>query len=62
MAIDASRLLGDFRGVAEAAGLGARGIVHEQQLAPHQPHKLPAGKGAVYVFSVCDSLGQSMSL
>lgn len=32
--------------------------MHEQQLAPHQPHKLPAGKGAVYVFSLSKAWGE----
>ena len=58
MAVDARQLIGEFRGVAEAAGLGGKGIVHELQVAPHQPHKLPAGKGAVYVFSLSAGWGE----
>ena len=58
MAVDGRELIAAFRTVAEAAGLGGKGIMHEQQLAPHQPHKLPAGKGAVYVFSLSKAWGE----
>src|SRR5207244_8735831 len=32
---------------------------HEVLLAPHYPRGLPAGKCAVYVFSLCESAGKS---
>jgi hypothetical protein len=57
MAVDARQLLSELREFADPAILGNRGIVHEQQLAPHQPHKLPPGQGAVYIFSISDGWG-----
>ena len=60
MAIEARKLMDEFRSEAESFGVVdaiRRGIVHEQQLAPHEPHKLPPGRGAVYVFSLSEGWG-----
>ena len=36
---------------------GPGAITHERQAAPHEPHRLPDGKCAVYVFSLSTSYG-----
>ena len=45
-------LLREFAESANETGIAVESVEHEAQLAPHQPHKLPAGKCAVYVFSL----------
>ena len=57
MAIDAEFLMAGFASATEVAGREPIIVTHEQQLAPHQPHSLPAETAAVYVFSLSDSYG-----
>lgn len=54
------RLIDDFREAAFKSGLeyAYSTITHEPQPAPHEPHPLPKGKCAVYVFSLSASYGR----
>lgn len=47
-----------FRNAMKDLGLGCGGIQHEVQPAPHRPHGLPAGKCALYVFSLSQAYGK----
>lgn len=47
-------LIEDFRQAIQMLDLKCGSIEVESQPAPHQPHKLPSGKCAVYVFSITD--------
>lgn len=53
-------LINDFLQAASRAGLQCRRntITHEAQPSPHDPHALPPGKCAVYVFSLSASYGR----
>ena len=44
--------------VPDASSFEQIGLEHEPQSAPHDPHRLPAGKCAVYVFSMSDKAGK----
>lgn len=50
-------LIDEFVQATGQAGVNARRgtVTHEVQHAPHSPHGLPAGKCAVYVFSLSES-------
>jgi len=54
------KLLDDFVKAAQRASLPCerRTITHEVQPAPHEPHALPRGKCAVYVFSLSAPYGK----
>src|SRR5438132_1513548 len=47
-------LVGEFASALDDPALAIR---HEGQPAPHQPHGLPMGFGAVYVFSLSSRYG-----
>ena len=55
---DPGALIGEFAESAQDLYSTAIGVEHEVQRAPHQPHSLPPGKAAVYVFSLSDSFGK----
>ena len=55
---DPDTLLKDFIGALARIGINCYAIGHESQTAPHQPHSLPTGKCAVYVFSLSESCGR----
>lgn len=54
MQSDPQGLIRDFVQVANLSGfaVSSEAVVHEVQPAPHEPHSLPEGKQAVYVFSL----------
>jgi hypothetical protein len=57
---DPNLLIADFRRDVTTVGLKPLGskIEYERQPAPHQPHALPVGKCAVYVFSLSEGYGR----
>ncbi len=57
MVKDAESLVADFVEVMSQSGARVTSLVAEAQPAPHEPHSLPPGKCAVYVFSVSASHG-----
>jgi len=54
MLADSQALIRDFVQVAGLSGfaIGAEAVTHEVLPAPHEPHTLPKGNQAVYVFSL----------
>lgn len=57
MVNNSEALVTDFLDVLKSLGLVCGGVTVESQKAPHRGHSLPAGKCAVYVFSLSESYG-----
>jgi hypothetical protein len=60
MLLDPDALVRDFVALATPSGWvqAMDALTHERQLAPHQPHGLPGGRCAVYVFSLSSTYGE----
>ena len=61
MISDPGALIREFAEAAQNLYSTAIGVEHEVQRAPHQPHSLPPGRVAAYVFSLSDSYGKGSS-
>ena len=55
---DPKLIIQEFCRSARSIGLVCGNIEHEVQQAPHEPHPLPKGKCAVYVFSLSEAYGK----